>query len=104
MCASGRSSARVPATTIPQPHPSKHTPIHLTTTAALRVIEVRDAYCRDEFEWDQLRRLAEKDTKAANLRLMRAAASASLNAGVGGGAGAAAAEAAGGSGGEGDAA
>lgn len=47
---------------------------------ALRVIEVRDAYCRDNFEWDQLQRLAARDTKEANLRLMRKAAGASLKA------------------------
>lgn len=41
---------------------------------------MRDAYCADSFEWDQLQRLAIKDTKAANLRLMRKAATASLHA------------------------
>jgi hypothetical protein len=50
---------------------------------ALRVLEVRDAYCLENFEWDQLRRLAAKDTKAANLQLMRKAAAASLSAGAG---------------------
>jgi hypothetical protein len=70
--------------------------------AALRVLEVRDAYCSENFEWDQLQRLAAKDTKNANLRLMRKAAAASLAAGVGGagaGAGGEGGEGAGGGGG-----
>ncbi|GBF88083.1 hypothetical protein Rsub_00795 [Raphidocelis subcapitata] len=46
----------------------------------LRVLEVRDAYCREGFEWDQLQRLAVRDTKEANLQLMRRAAGASLRA------------------------
>ena len=43
-------------------------------------MEVREAYCREDFEWDQLQRLAIKDTKEANVRLMRSSAVASLKA------------------------
>ncbi|KAI8472289.1 MAG: hypothetical protein J3K34DRAFT_519905 [Monoraphidium minutum] len=69
---------------------------------ARRVIEVRDAYGRDCFEWDQLQRLALRDTQSANLRLMRKAAAASLKAapaGAAAGAGAAAEAPEGGGGG-----
>lgn len=45
---------------------------------AYRLMEVRDAYCNEEFEWDTLKRLAAKDTKEANLRLLRNFAAKSL--------------------------
>ena len=69
--------------------------------AARRVIEVRDAYASEAFEWDQLKRLALRDTRAANLRLMRKAAAASLNAAAGGAAAAASEGGDGASGGDG---
>eukprot|EP00877_Chromochloris_zofingiensis_P007521 jgi/Chrzof1/3021/Cz12g08150.t1 len=47
---------------------------------ALRVMEVRDAYCREDFEWDQLRKVALRDMKDANVKLMRKSAVASLKA------------------------
>lgn len=39
--------------------------------AALRVMEVRQAYACESFEWDQLRRLVERDGQAANVSLLR---------------------------------
>ena len=39
--------------------------------AALRVMEVRQAYACESFEWDQLRRIAERDGQAANVSLLR---------------------------------
>ncbi|CAK7351495.1 unnamed protein product [Dovyalis caffra] len=38
---------------------------------ALRIIEVRSAYCKDDFEWDNLKRLAVKMVDESNTRLMR---------------------------------
>jgi hypothetical protein len=43
-------------------------------------MDVRDAYAREDFEWDQLQRLAVQGTKEANVRLMRSSATASLKA------------------------
>lgn len=51
-----------------------------TSTAALRLLEVRSAYASDDFEWAQLQRLSVAAIKESNLRLMRAAAVASPNA------------------------
>lgn len=34
-------------------------------------MEVRAAYCAEDFEWPQLQRLAAEDVRAANVRLMR---------------------------------
>jgi hypothetical protein len=48
--------------------------------AALRIMDVRDAYAREDFEWDQLQRLAVQGTKEANVRLIRSSATASLKA------------------------
>lgn len=38
---------------------------------ALRVMEVRAAYCEDDFEWDVCRGVASDEIKASNLHLMR---------------------------------
>ncbi|KDP20705.1 hypothetical protein JCGZ_21176 [Jatropha curcas] len=38
---------------------------------ALRILEVRSAYCKNDFEWDNLKRLAEKMVDDSNKRLMR---------------------------------
>ncbi|KAF3451760.1 hypothetical protein FNV43_RR07856 [Rhamnella rubrinervis] len=38
---------------------------------ALRIIEVRSAYCKNDFEWDNLKRLALKMVDESNTRLMR---------------------------------
>jgi hypothetical protein len=43
----------------------------LADCTGLRVAEVREAYASEDFEWDQLQRLALEQTKAANLQLMR---------------------------------
>jgi len=51
----------------------------LRARAALRVMEVRAAYCAGDFEWDQLRRLSEEGMVAANVRLLRAAADAAFS-------------------------
>lgn len=48
--------------------------------AALRLMEVRAAYCKEDFEWDQLQRLSVEGIKRSNLQLMRKAATASLQA------------------------
>ncbi|KAM1460111.1 hypothetical protein ACFX2I_036966 [Malus domestica] len=38
---------------------------------ALRILEVRSAYCKNDFEWDNLQRLAFKMVDESNTRLMR---------------------------------
>ncbi|XP_038688505.1 chaperonin-like RBCX protein 1, chloroplastic [Tripterygium wilfordii] len=38
---------------------------------ALRILEVRSAYCKDDFEWDNMKRLAFKMVDDSNKRLMR---------------------------------
>ncbi|KAE9594701.1 putative chaperonin-like RbcX [Lupinus albus] len=38
---------------------------------ALRILEVRSAYCKKDFEWDNLKRLATKMVNDSNTRLMR---------------------------------
>ncbi|KAI3456513.1 hypothetical protein Pfo_013176 [Paulownia fortunei] len=38
---------------------------------ALRILEVRSAYCKSDFEWDNLKRLASKMVDERNTRLMR---------------------------------
>ncbi|XP_057463356.1 chaperonin-like RBCX protein 1, chloroplastic [Actinidia eriantha] len=38
---------------------------------ALRILEVRSAYCKNDFEWDNLERLASKMVGESNTRLMR---------------------------------
>ncbi|CAL2251222.1 hypothetical protein PRUPE_4G016000 [Prunus persica] len=38
---------------------------------ALRILEVRSAYCKNDFEWDNLKRLAFKMVDESNTRLMR---------------------------------
>jgi len=42
--------------------------------AALRVMEVRKAYCAEDFEWDVCRQVAAKDMHDANVRLLRSRA------------------------------
>ncbi|GFR39863.1 hypothetical protein Agub_g362 [Astrephomene gubernaculifera] len=49
---------------------------------ALRLMEVREAY-QQEFEWQQVAEMACRETREANMRLMRAAAMASLQASLG---------------------
>ncbi|GMN36385.1 hypothetical protein TIFTF001_005982 [Ficus carica] len=39
--------------------------------AALRILEVRAAYCKHDFEWDNLKRLSFKMVSEANTKLMR---------------------------------
>lgn len=43
-------------------------------------MEVRAAYSKEDFEWDQLQRLSVENIKRSNLQLMRKAATASLQA------------------------
>ncbi|KAF7811202.1 chaperonin-like RBCX protein 1, chloroplastic [Senna tora] len=38
---------------------------------ALRIMEVRSAYCKQDFEWDNLKRVAIKMVNESNTRLMR---------------------------------
>ncbi|PIN21327.1 hypothetical protein CDL12_05963 [Handroanthus impetiginosus] len=38
---------------------------------ALRILEVRSAYCKNDFEWDNLKRLASKMVEERNTKLMR---------------------------------
>ncbi|XP_077211564.1 chaperonin-like RbcX protein [Tasmannia lanceolata] len=40
-------------------------------TLALRILEVRSAYCKRDFEWDNLKRLASTMVDESNTRLMR---------------------------------
>ena len=40
-------------------------------TAALRIMEVRAAYCKDDFEWHMVQSLADKDMGGANVALLR---------------------------------
>jgi len=86
----------------PLPHGPNRPPTQPTAfiATALRVIEVRDAYARDGFEWDQLQRLVIRDTKTANLKLMRRVAEASLRAAAAPAAAAVDGEGGGGGGGE----
>ena len=39
--------------------------------AALRIMEVRAAYCKDDFEWHMMQSLANKDMSGANVALLR---------------------------------
>ncbi|XP_027089250.1 chaperonin-like RBCX protein 1, chloroplastic [Coffea eugenioides] len=38
---------------------------------AMRILEVRSAYCKNDFEWDNLKRLSHKVVNESNTRLMR---------------------------------
>ncbi|KAJ8761306.1 hypothetical protein K2173_001362 [Erythroxylum novogranatense] len=38
---------------------------------ALRIMEVRSAYCKNDFEWDNLKRLATKMVGESNTKIMR---------------------------------
>ncbi|KAL6990737.1 Chaperonin-like RBCX protein 1, chloroplastic [Sarracenia purpurea var. burkii] len=38
---------------------------------ALRILEVRSAYCKNDFEWDNLKRLASKMVSESNTKLMK---------------------------------
>ncbi|VVB07778.1 unnamed protein product [Arabis nemorensis] len=38
---------------------------------ALRILEVRSAYCKNDFEWDNLKRLSFKNVDGFNTKLMR---------------------------------
>ncbi|KAF5176057.1 Chaperonin-like rbcx protein 1 protein [Thalictrum thalictroides] len=38
---------------------------------ALRILEVRSAYCKNDFEWDNMKMLAVKMVDESNTRLMR---------------------------------
>jgi hypothetical protein len=49
---------------LPQPSYQLH-------PAGVRVMEVREAYSRDDFEWQECKRLAIKNIKEANVRLLR---------------------------------
>lgn len=40
-------------------------------TLALRILEVRSAYCKNDFEWDNLQRLAGKMVNESNTKIMR---------------------------------
>ncbi|XP_076882803.1 chaperonin-like RBCX protein 1, chloroplastic [Bidens hawaiensis] len=40
-------------------------------TLAMRILEVRSAYCKRDFEWDNLKRLALKMADDSNTRIMR---------------------------------
>lgn len=42
--------------------------------AALRVLEVRKAYCEEDFEWDICQQVAAKDMHEANVQLLRSRA------------------------------
>ncbi|GLI67305.1 hypothetical protein VaNZ11_011491 [Volvox africanus] len=50
------------------------------TSLGLRLMEVRDHYCDEAFEWGQLQQVSKKDMRAANTKLMRQFAAASLAA------------------------
>lgn len=39
--------------------------------AALRIMEVRAAYCKDDFEWHMMQSLANRDMSDANVALLR---------------------------------
>ena len=51
----------------------------LGSHAALRIMEVRAAYCKDDFEWHMMQSLANKDMSAANVALLRSNAEKSFN-------------------------
>jgi len=54
---------------------------------AVRVMEVRRSYAREQFEYGSLERLAKRGAEEGNLRVMRAQAARSLARGAGGGGG-----------------
>ena len=39
--------------------------------AAMRIMDVRAAYCVEDFEWEMCRKIARQDMKDANVNLMR---------------------------------
>ena len=39
--------------------------------AALRIMEVRAAYCKADFEWDMMQSLANNNMSEANVKLLR---------------------------------
>ena len=43
----------------------------LCPCAALRIMEVRAAYCNNDFEWHMMQALANKDMSEANVKLLR---------------------------------
>ena len=43
--------------------------------AAIRIMEVRAAYCQTDFEWEQFQRVANQEIQDSNVRLMRKHAS-----------------------------
>nr|KAJ0225876.1 hypothetical protein LSAT_V11C100049610 [Lactuca sativa] len=45
--------------------------IYATPSIAMRILEVRSAYCKKDFEWENLERLAKKMADESNTRLMR---------------------------------
>lgn len=45
--------------------------MYCSYNAAMRIMEVRDAYCIEDFEWDMCRKIARQDMKDANVNLMR---------------------------------
>uniref|UniRef100_A0A803M1S5 Uncharacterized protein n=1 Tax=Chenopodium quinoa TaxID=63459 RepID=A0A803M1S5_CHEQI len=47
----------------------RESPMH--KSLALRILEVRSAYCKNDFEWDNLNRLAVKMVKDSNTKIMR---------------------------------
>ena len=57
----------------------------------VRILEVRQAYCSEDFDWQQAQRLTGQAIQEANVRLLRRHAArafgASLSAGGGGGGG-----------------
>ena len=50
----------------------------LELCAALRIMEVRAAYCKDDFEWHMMQSLANKDMNDANVALLRSNAESSF--------------------------
>jgi hypothetical protein len=59
-------------------HACGPTTIRLPVPAALRVMEVREAYAKNGFEWEQLQRLTVSGTQSANVGLLRKQVEASL--------------------------
>jgi hypothetical protein len=46
----------------------------------MRLMDVRLSYCKEDFEWDNVQRLTERDLSTGNISIMRKLASDSLAA------------------------
>lgn len=43
----------------------------LMTHAGVRIVEVRTAYCKEDFEWDSCKRIAAREMEKANKKMLQ---------------------------------